>query len=247
MKIATLNLRADSDRWDERFPLVVDTLHAADADVIALQEVRIKIQQAQLIADTLNQRDPQSRYTVHLCKDWFTPHILANAILARVPAIAHERIELPQGFRTAQRLLFALDGREVLVANTHLHHKPYRDETIRLPQMRYLLDWLAQAHRPYILVGDMNARPASVTIQHAKHDHGLRSAHETVQGREPAQTFPTPLRTDKVLKPRAIDYIFCTAHWQITACRVIGDQPHPADATLYPSDHFGLVGACHLR
>jgi endonuclease/exonuclease/phosphatase family metal-dependent hydrolase len=237
VKVATLNLRADANRWDERFPLVVDVLSQTDADVIAVQEVRIKIDQHRHLADALNHG---SAYAVYLCEDWYEPHILANAIFSRLPVIEHERVELPQGFRTAHCITVALNGQQITIANTHLHHKPYRDESIRLPQMRCVLEWLSPKNTPFILMGDINAAPSSETIQLAKQH--LQSAYETIHGCEPESTFPTPLRDGETLAPRTIDYIFYTQSLQVIDARLIADKPHPDNLQLYPSDHYGLYG-----
>lgn len=237
MKLITLNLRADADRWDERLPLILEILTRVQPDIVAFQEVRLKIQQAHLIADALNTCMSHDKYHVHLCEDWYEPHILANGFLSRVPVLEHERIELPQGFRTAQRITVLMGKTHVNIANTHLHHKPAREETIRLPQMKCLLDWLLPLKTPLVLMGDMNARPDTATVALAK--QYFTSAYEQQHGCEPASTFPTPLRTDKVLAPRTIDYIF-VHDLTITAARLIANEADADDATLYPSDHFGL-------
>lgn len=238
MRIITLNLRADANRWDERFPLVVETLLESDADIIALQEIRLKIEQDTLIADALN-KNSDNPYQAYLCEDWYEPHILGTAFLSRIPIIEHERIELPQGFRTAQRLLLEQKGQHIHIVNTHLHHKPYRDECIRLEQLTCILSWIKAYETPLILVGDMNARPESATIALAKQH--LQSAYDVIHGKEPELTFPTPLRADEKLSPRAIDYIFCDEHFTVMNCELIGTNPSIKDESLYISDHFGLV------
>ena len=235
MKVATLNLRADANQWQDRFPLVIEALSQTDADVIALQEIRLNIEQHKQLADALNHG---TAYTVYLCEDWYEPHILANAILSRLPAIEHERIELPQGFRTAQSILVEVNGQPIYIANTHLHHKPYQDEAIRLPQMRCVLEWLTAKNTPFVLMGDMNAAPHSSTVQAAKQH--LLSAYEAIHNCEPEATFPTPLRTGETLASRTIDYIFCTSTLQVIDAKLIADKPHPDNPQLYPSDHYGL-------
>ena len=53
MRVLTLNLRQDLDRWPERLPLVVHAVAEADADVVAFQEVALSISQDRLLADAL--------------------------------------------------------------------------------------------------------------------------------------------------------------------------------------------------
>lgn len=238
MKVATLNLRADADRWPERCPMVVQALLECDADVIGVQEVRLRIDQHLQVQRELNARTPHHPYEVFLCVDWYEPHILANGILSRLPVLEAERIELPEGYRTAQRVLVAEDGELLTIVNTHLHHKPYNDERVRLPQMRIILEWLHEQNTPSIVMGDLNADPTSATMLEAK--RVLHSAYEAVHGAEPSQTFPTPLRREQ-LKSRCIDYILFSDSLECTAAAIIADAPHPQDDTLYPSDHYGLT------
>lgn len=245
IKVLTLNLRYTANRWQERFPMIVDLLHAEQADFIGLQEVALKVQQAHLIQGALNYLNPDSPYKLRVADDTFEPAILANAILSRYPVVEHERIGLPENFRIAQRIVVRVKDKIINIANTHLHHKPYRDESIRLPQMKAIVDWLdQQSCSDTILMGDFNARPESKTITHAQ--QSFQSAYQVINGCEPDYTFPTPL-IDKDFKPRTIDYIFFRGkHITATASWLVGNQPHPNDTSLYPSDHFGVCARFRL-
>ncbi len=245
MKIITLNLRFTADRWQERFPMIVDLLHDEQPDFVGLQEVALKIQQAHLIQGALNYLNPSTPYKLRVADDTFEPAILANAILSRYPITEHERICLPVNFRVAQRITVEVHGMPVTIANTHLHHKPYRDETIRLPQMQAVVDWLVHtSDHPTILVGDFNARPETETVAYAR--QYFQSAFASIHGLEPEKTFPTPL-INKDYKPRAIDYIFYrNRHLQVNHAKLVGNQPHPLDTSLYPSDHFGIYAEFDL-
>ena len=239
IKVVTLNLRYTANRWQERFPMIVDLLHAEQADFIGLQEISLKVQQAHLIQGALNYLNPDKPYKLRVADDNFQPAILANAILSRYPIIEHERLCLPNNFRTAQRIVVQINETMVTLANTHLHHKPYNDESIRLPQMKALVDWLnVQTCDRVILMGDFNARPESETVDYAR--QSFQSAYEAMHGSEPEKTFPTPL-IDNNFKPRTIDYIFYSAdRLQVTHAKLVGNQAHPDDVMLYPSDHFGV-------
>ena len=239
IKVVTLNLRYTANRWQERFPIIVDILHAEQPDFIGLQEVALKIQQAHLIQGALNYLNPEKPYKLRVAEDTFEPAILANAILSRYPIIEHERLCLPHNFRIAQRIHVQLNDTVLTIANTHLHHKPYTDESIRLPQMKAVVDWLNhQDGDSVILMGDFNARPESETVDYIQ--QSLHSAYKAVHGHEPDKTFPTPL-IDKAFKPRTIDYIFFSKNsLDVTQAKLIGNQAHPDDSTLYPSDHFGV-------
>jgi endonuclease/exonuclease/phosphatase family metal-dependent hydrolase len=204
MKIATLNLRHDQDRWDERFPLVVDCLLRSQAHVIGLQEVAIPIRQAHLIADALNAQMPDQPYSVWVEPKWG---------------------------EEAEREGIAILSR---------HHRPVEDESIRLPQMRALLDWMfSRASSRWLLTGDMNALPESSTIAAA--NERLQSAYFSVHSEHPI-TFPAPLAYATRGDFRAcIDHIFFDSALRVTSARIIGDETPPTDPTLSASDHLGLA------
>lgn len=239
IKVITLNLRYTANRWQERFPMIIDLLHAEQPDFIGLQEVSLKVQQAHLIQGALNYLNTNHPYKLRVANDTFEPAILANAILSRYPIINHERLCLPHNFRIAQRIVVHINGTVLNIANTHLHHKPYNNESIRLPQMKAVVDWLnQQTSERIILIGDFNARPESETVDYAR--QSFQSAYHTIHGHEPKKTFPTPL-IDKDFKPRTIDYVFFNNNFlKVTHAKLVGNQPHPDDPTLYPSDHFGV-------
>jgi endonuclease/exonuclease/phosphatase family metal-dependent hydrolase len=243
MKIATLNLRHHSDRWQERFPLVVETLLDANADLVGLQEVSIKVgpkNQAQLIADAINTLSKQLPYLVYFSPTReVTKDQEGIAILSRLPAESFESIALPGPWRVAQRITVRQEGRLLCFANTHLHHEPWRDETIRLPQATALMDWVNALTCPCVISGDFNAEPDSATILKIKQSHC--SAYESVHDSEPDFTYPTPLVVPAPAHTNTIDYLFYSPDaLQVTACEKIGTQSAAHDPTLYLSDHYGL-------
>ena len=61
LTLVSLNLLDDLDLWDQRGPLVVRELDRLQPDIIAFQEVRMSINNAQWIADQLG------GYEVFLC------------------------------------------------------------------------------------------------------------------------------------------------------------------------------------
>ena len=243
MKLLTLNLRHDADRWEQRAPLVVAELGHLDPDVIAFQEVALTIRQAHVLAvqvaaitgrtyevvvDAKAERDPQE----------------GIAILTRLPILEHERRELPGGARVAQRVVVNRDGLLLNVINTHLHHRPPGSERTRLKQARDLLEWVGhQDGRSLatVLAGDMNAAPDSST--YALIRQRFSSAYVAVHGREPEYTFPTPLV--RIPYPsKTLDYIFYSAdRLEVRDVQIVFSRPPAGDETLYPSDHFGLMAA----
>ena len=251
MKVITFNLRNNSDRWRERFPLIVQTLLEEEADLIGLQEVFTNIgemNQAELIADQLNSKlgAPHYKPYVTRCRGELKDRE-GIAILSRLPVLSFDEIALPNIWRVAQKVQVLIEGRQVTFINTHLHHEPASDESIRLPQAQAVLDWIKPSESPIILVGDMNAQPNSSTIQLFK--KSLTSAYAACHSEEPGFTFPTPLTAQGQENNRlAIDYIFFSqGNWILQDCHLIGNRQLKDDPTLYPSDHFGLSAKFSFR
>jgi endonuclease/exonuclease/phosphatase family metal-dependent hydrolase len=235
LRVLTLNLRQDLDRWTERLPLVVEALAGAAADVVALQEVALPISQDRLVASMLN--DAGLPYAVHTAPKWGDQNAEAVSLLTLAPARDHAVIALPgAGGRVAQRVVVATAGGDVAVVNTHLHHEPYDDESVRLPQAKAILAWLEDDGLldRCVVVGDLNASPGSPTVR-------------TLQGRltsllpDGTPTFPTPLAAGD-FSPVQIDHVLVASGLAGLAgsARLVADRGHPDDASLWPSDHLGV-------
>ena len=64
--------------------------------------------------------------------------------------------------------------------------------------------FIARPPLPAILMGDLNARPGSPTIELLS--RRLRSAHFVVHGHEPTRTVPTPLRRSATGEGSVLDF-----------------------------------------
>jgi endonuclease/exonuclease/phosphatase family metal-dependent hydrolase len=244
MRVATYNLRHHANRWAERFPLVVHTLLQADADLIGLQEVSLRLgnkDQATLIADAMNEQLGLESYKVFFREGaGYLKGKEGIAFLYRVPFLATRSIDLPVLWRVAQLAKVKMHGQIVGVINTHLHHKPIENEEIRYPQTRRVLEWAKSHPFPCVIVGDFNAQPDSSTIKMIKQSYS--SAYEQYNGQEPEFTWPTPLLQADPTRTEMIDYVFYDpSKFQVDHCELIGTYPAVNDESLYPSDHFGIL------
>ncbi len=211
LKVATLNLRHNQDRWPERRPLVVGELAQERPHLVGLQEVWLPGSQGAVVTDLLNEACAaagyRERYTLRQQPKVGLQGLWEGiAILSRLPIEDYGWLDLGGGERVAQRLRVALPaGSYVDFYNAHLHHR--RAEQLRLRQARRLLAWMAEqtADGYPILVGDMNAVPGSPPIEALQ--GALRSAYEAVHGREPDYTDPTPLVRKEGIQRKVIDYI----------------------------------------
>lgn len=239
LRVVTFNIWHDAGNWPLRLRLIVDVLRAADADVIALQEVlqdskKNLPNQAETIAAALG------GYTAHFMST--SPEGAANrygnAILTRLPVTMVDTIKLEplEDYRTAIRLRIDAHGLPVDMVNTHLAWQADAGP-VRARQIRGLLDWLPRDDAPLVLMGDFNAPLDEAAL-----------APLAIRGLEPALR---PGATDTTLvvsrghKPRVIDHIFADPRlFDVTDARRIGDVA--VDGEL-PSDHFGVAATLTPR
>lgn len=241
MKIATLNLCHHANRWEERLPLVVQTILDNEIDLIGLQEVWAQLgpgNQGHVLADAINQRLGREAYQAFFTNSTRENSQMGIAIVSRMPVESFTSIPLPGPWRVAQMVEVKYEGRTFGFLNTHLHNQPVDDESIRLPQVKRLVEWVREQEFPCIISGDFNAPPGSSTIRKIEESH--RSAYEAIHGQEPDFTFPTPLVAPQ--ESEMVDYLFYDPYvFKVKTCTLIGTQPAPEDDTLYASDHYGLA------
>lgn len=242
MKLLSLNLRHDVDHWPERSKLIIEELIEQQPDIIAFQEVALSIKQAHWIAKHLNAAVPHTPYEIRVEKKGGWRAKEGIGILSRPRIVEHHRIMLPEGRRVAQHVRVKVDGKPVDLINTHLHHLPDNNESVRLKQIKVLLKWMFAKHhnRHWILVGDFNASPDSQTVAEVRKH--LASAYAALHGAEPEFTSLTPLIKGLDYTSKTLDYIFYDpSGFRMNEVRLVFTEPHPEDRRLYPSDHYGLL------
>ena len=251
LSLVSLNLLDDLELWDQREPLIVRELERLQPDVIAFQEVRMSINNAQAIADKLG------GYAVFLCpKTGERGRRDALAILSRLPVKEHHKFALGHQDRVALRVVIEHQGAVWHVATTHTYWHPLDDRT-RLHEAKRLVEWLP---KPGVICGDFNAEPHYPSMLRMK--DRFQSAHVAAHGHEPTYTCPTPLfrgvgalntarRTalnvaglvsKRKMEPwtGVIDFIFADPSIKVHDCHVTFNRPAGHDHRMYASDHLGL-------
>lgn len=245
LRVATLNLRNLADRWEERLPLLLADTASLRPDLLGLQEVVYPMQQDRLLAAAT-----PDEHAIH--RGWAGRPEYGNSLLVRRPLAATgpaERLDLGHA-RAAHRVVVPLaDGREVLVAVTHLHHR-VPDAALRDEQAEALIAWLdgAPSATAQVLVGDFNADPGEAAYARML-AAGFRSAFAEAHGAEPSVTWPSGLRApamDTDGDPSCLDYIWVRGAARVLDARLWADRPAADDPTLYPSDHFGLAATVEI-
>lgn len=234
----TLWDRYDGDRIDtrRRHPLLLAALAAADADVIALQEV-----EAGLITALLDA--PWVRADYQLGADPTSRDIAAHGLLllSRLPVL--EAGIRPLGpHKGVAAITVTCSGGPVVVATTHLTSDHSTDgPRHRRRELAEIADVLSTVDSEVIVVGDFNDGtrvPAEALA--------LRDAWTHAQGeRDDSPTFdPTtnPLAAVSSLTGRAgrLDRVLVRgARLRVVDARLHGDAPATDDG-LFISDHYGV-------
>ena len=239
LTVVTFNIWHNQGDWAARQPLLIETIRAANPDVIALQEVLEDAavglpNQARTLADALG------GYEMHFVSTdpEGAPRRYGNAILSRLPVLAHDatKLEPLEDYRTAIRVRVDLDGTPVDIVNTHLAWQQDA-QAVRARQIAGLMAWLPGDGTPLIVMGDFNA---------VQEDAGLN----VLTGARffsalPRGAVATTLNPAKGHPERVIDHIFVEAS-QFTPgpWSRLGDTPVNGE---YPSDHFGVVATVTRR
>lgn len=241
--MATLNLRNTADRWAARRGLLVRQLVALAPEVIAVQELRMVPDQARWITgEVARASGGRLRYRSYRRPKTGAAGLWEGiGVLSRVPVVSTAWLDLGADRRVAQRVTVrtaagpsgprsGVDG-ELDVYNAHLG---LGGEVLRSAQAQRLLDWMDGRRRgPAVLMGDLNARPGSPTIELLS--GRFRSAHLAVHGCEPPRTVPTPLRAGA---GAVLDYVLVNDLVDVADARLAFDE---VEGPLCASDHYGLV------
>jgi len=259
LRIVTFNLLNDSTHWAERAPLIVAGLRSLEPDVIALQEVRLPDNNAAWIADRLE------GYETFLCPKTGPLRLIeGEAVLSRLPVEEHTALAFRRQGRVAHRIRVRTPAGPVSICNAHLFFSAYNDVTRRL-HVKRLQAWLPE-DMPTVVCGDFNAEPGYGSL--ALMRRRFRSAYAVAHGAEPDYTCPTPLDRGPgfrhgvrrlalrvlgwILRPGqpswrgTLDYIFVSPEIQVDRCELVLNAPDPANPSIYPSDHMGLMATLRV-
>ena len=240
-RIATFNLHQGFKRWEERRELIVEELGALRPDIMALNEVSVPLQAGRWLWCEVNERfDIKYAYIQQNKAGAFISEEEAQGILTIFPVLEAGNFEYLARGRIAQVTRLEIEGRQIDIYLTHLHH--VRDEDgLRQYEVQRLFQWVQNRNdvKTCIVCGDFNAPPDSPSIQLVPKDF------------RPVQispTFPTVLsevngQPSELEIPRlsiCLDYIWITRDLIIEESGLCFDQPNSKDASLWPSDHVGV-------
>lgn len=252
LKVVTINLLSDLERWGERRELLAAELSALQPDLVAVQEVALPENTAAWLGSRLGMQVFMQPKTG---QGGETEGI---AILSRLPVESADWLDLGSQDRVAQRVRVRHAEQELIFTNGHFYLHPGAVPE-RRRQVERLLDWLAPCEGQGIIVcGDFNCPPEceEIALMHRK----FTSAFSAAWGHEPVYTMPTPLKRPLLnkltsvfgflsdlhpayLRPwvhATLDYIFVSPQIQVLAAGLAFNNPAPHDPALFASDHYGL-------
>lgn len=257
LRVATWNLWWRFANWEERLPLVIEALRAADPDVIALQEVWHDgtTSSAEVIAEALGY---EARFAALV---EYEPGLeFGNAVLSRWPIAGHEVRPLPAEEKGDERRLVLradVDGPRgpLQVFSTHLNWR-MDHSLVRQAQVRTVAQMVADSRPrtyPPIVCGDLNAEPHSTEVQMltghrepAADGVVLMDVWQATHPTEPGFTWDdrNPYAASQLEWSRRIDYVMvgwpkARGAGHPVACELLGATPDAEG--VWPSDHFGLV------
>lgn len=242
LSLATFNIWHDRGDWLTRLPMILETLRAADADVIGLQEVLEDAatglpNQAATIAQILGYRHVFASTDLN-----GSPRRYGNAILTRLPIVGQDwkKLEPLDDYRTALRVRVKVGDRPVDIVNTHLHHTP-EGGAIRDRQIADLFAWLGERDAPLVILGDLNAaltNPEMTRLQAPRFSSLLAGVH-------PDRAEQSTLNTAYGHRSDQIDHILVeNAYFTPLVASISGDVPV---GETWPSDHFAVTGAVRIK
>ncbi|KLK92577.1 endonuclease [Microvirga vignae] len=230
---------------------IAEVIAACEADIVALQEVRVgraqtgEIDQAATVADTLGM-DLHFQPTIRILGEQY-----GIAVLTKHPAYLVKSGRLPTQStkpsfekRSALWVCTEIDGHKVNVINAHLSLRSGE----RRAQASALVgpDWMGhpECADPAILLGDFNAPPYSRSYRMIA--NRLRDAQLSNSHGEPQPTFHTRapvLRLDHVFVTRSVE-VMNAAPVRNTLTRVASDH-FPLLAELRVRSHAKATGSVH--
>jgi endonuclease/exonuclease/phosphatase family metal-dependent hydrolase len=261
LRVMTWNLWWRFGPWEERRHAIVDTIRAANPDVLCLQEVWAETggtTMAAILAQELGLHAVSSA-SIGRSDVGFT-----NAVLSRWPSslLADEalpRVDGSPGHRRIVSATVATPWGPWPIASTHLDHR-FDDSATRQRQCRRLLELAAEwrgepsTDLPVIVGADLNAVPDSAEVRtltgREAGTEGIvfSDAWEQV-GDGPGATWigANPHTADSAWPNRRIDYVLVS--WprpkpvgNPVAASLVGVGPVDAGGVgVWPSDHAAVV------
>ncbi len=121
-RIATLNLHQGFKRWGERRELIIEQLGILCPDILALNEISVPLQTGRWLQRMAHERLGLRYALVQQTKSGYWTEDEAQGLFTRFPIIETSNLDYLSRGRVAQVVRLEIEGRQVDVYVTHLHH-----------------------------------------------------------------------------------------------------------------------------
>ena len=241
MKILTLNTWQEKGPWQERWEVTLEGIEQFRPDIVGFQELfnaswAAEVQRRAGFSNLLfsDERCGNVLYTNYSVKSW------GIVTLAKSP--------LEEYFRYVLWAELDVKGRKLVVFNTHFSWM-LEDGATRMKQAGEILK-LVEAKAPRdesILVGDLNAPPASPEIEGLIQKGNFRDLFFEKHPRDPLCTWdnhnPYVANAFHKLPNRRIDFVLARGSGpllkKLVSCNIVFIQPNPRG--IWASDHYGVL------
>ena len=259
LKVMSINLRHNSDFWEERFPLVADEIVRLKPDLIGIQEMAIGINQTRTLLRLIAERDPAGELKYHFYEHLkYGPDMIKGegvTILSRFPISKKAAVDLGNSRPAVFARVVPEPGIAIDFYNTHLHHMG--GDEVRFPQAQKLVAFMQDnyAGNFAFLTGDMNAADSSQTIKYFLEEGKMIDTYAALKGgATKPEDMTSPIILMKKNVPQAprnrIDYVFALppagADNRLKIIDSIVCLRNARADGLYPSDHLGVMTTFQL-
>jgi len=257
LKVMSINLRHNSDYWEERFPLIADEIVRLAPDLIGMQEVEIGINQSRVLKRLISEKSGGAldyELYEHLKTGGSFISGEGVSIFSRYPILKSDFADLEYGRPVLIARVKISGDLGVDLYNTHLHHRG--GDEVRLPQAEKIAAFIEKRDAGLItfLTGDLNSRPGSETIsfiQSLGFIDSFRAVHPDEKS-VPGFTSPVILSKDNAIQNpvHRIDYVYFkpgTAGRKITVLDSVVCFKNHNEEGLYPSDHLGVMSTFEIQ
>ena len=242
---------------DRRLDMVVEELHAVDADVVALQEAsagRHRGSVAERLANRLGFHHVYAPANPRLLGSDGVSRIVAGllhfsegpAIVSRFPIVAWHGYELPRCGKLFERRMLLSATVESPWGHIRVFSAHTRGDVCQTRAVAEIVR-LARNRLPSILMGDFNAPEGSPAIAVLARQPGFLDAFRTANPTQPGFSVWQQMNVTAPTVRRRVDYVFVVAgtdaRGTILSSRLVMNAPRfLADAKpLWPSDHYGVL------
>jgi endonuclease/exonuclease/phosphatase family metal-dependent hydrolase len=225
----------------------VEQLGTLNPDILALNEISVPLQTGRWLQRETKKRLGLTYALIQQTKSSGWSMDEAQGLLTRFPIVETGNLDYLSRGRVAQVTRLEIEGTNVDVYVTHLHHV-MEEDGLRQYQVQRLFEWVKGRRDAdaQIVCGDFNATPDATSI---------KLVPKTFRPVQTSATFPTGLTaSDGVASeegtPRlafCLDYIWISEELAVQNTGCCFDQPNPGDPTLWPSDHVGVWADLEFR